>query len=63
MKQLAVDLLSKVDLADYRQTMWSGNKTVYVTIQLLSVEATIVSTCSAVVVHELGEDLNGRHHA
>ena len=56
MKQLAVDLLSKIDLADYRQTMWSGNKTVYVTIQLLSVEATIVSTCSAVVV----QNLNGK---
>ena len=60
MRQLAVDLLSEVDLADYRQTMWSGNKTVYVSIQLLSVEAIIVSRCSAVFVHKLGENLNGR---
>ena len=40
-----------------------GTRLCYVTIQLLSVEATSVSTCSAVVVNKFGEDSKRSRHA
>ena len=61
MRQLAVDFLSEVDLADCSfvpRLCGLGTRLVIVTIQLLFVEATIVYACSAVVVNKLGEDSN-----
>ena len=65
MRQLAVDLLSEVDLADCSfipRLCGVGTRLVIVTIQLLFVEATIEYACSVVVVNKLGEDSNRSRH-